>query len=486
MAKSTVVEEWLPNCGKLKKMKLSKSIYKILSDPYLWLCLKHSEEAVINTLGNLGKTTQNNDHYYDKRLHVCRELLKKTDSTGKSYLEHLKVFLADKSAKNDKDIREKLFPYFPEELVLVDVYPSQVVFSPQRESNFTLLQGIVSDLYPSENGQAWEGYISTIDGLFRFTSESCNDVFPLSLGSTVQFFLNNGLVANGSLKVIQYFPGTLPDEYATKYIQRLENLLEVSHRLDAIVQLPGPFATILNEKHLYDSKQLTILSILNSLSGDESGLFQHIVHNLLNLPASEFMHTLPQHLCTCHSQSEKMNETVLYSLRLVAFCVGTNPTYAYTMSTIIHSCCTKVAELFPREFAVESANLSRAVIFSCSTVRSKENLPPLKDVTNNETCEESTFSPDVILDPLLWVAFFFGKPVADSLRSQISQRLLCEDDPNIAARRPSENIIVQNLDAEKCQNTQVHAVKQMDLIFTPATAEFKADNITWHSYRSLP
>ena len=461
---STVVEEWLTNCNGLRKRRLSKSINKLLSDPYLWLCLKHSEEAVNDTLGKLNKVPED---VYDKRLGICSELLKRSDNDGTSYLEHLKVFLAEKSVKTDKDLREKLFPCFrefPVEHVLLGVQPSEVDFSTQSESNSTVLQGIVSDLYPLENG--WEGYISTKDdGLFIFTSESCNCVFPLYLGSTVQFSLTKSLVANGSLKVIQYFPGTLPDGYATKYLQQLESMLEVSHRLDAIFQLPGPFATILKEKCLYDSKHLTILAILNSLSNDESGLFQRIVHILLNLPASEFMHMLPQHLCTCQPQNEEMNVIVLYSLRLVAFCVGSNPDYAYTVSSIIQGYCTRVAELFPREFAVEGANLSRAVIYACSTVRSKEDLLPLKDVTNNETSEGGTFSHDVILDPLLWVTFFFGEPIADSLRSQISQKPLCNDDPNVAARRHSENIIVQSLDTEKHQNTQVHAVKQMHLSF---------------------
>ena len=463
---STVVEEWLTNCNGLRKRRLSKSINKLLSDPYLWLCLKHSEEAVNNTLDNPGKLNKVPEEVYDKRLGICSELLKRSDDDGTSYLEHLKVFLAEKSVKTDKDLREKLFPCFrefPVEHVLLGVQPSEVDFSPQSESNSTVLQGIVSDLYPLENG--WEGYISTKDdGLFRFTSESCNRVFPLCLGSTVLFSLTKTSVANGSLKVIQYFPGTLPDGYATKYLQQLESMLEVSHRLDAIFQLPGPFATILKEKDLYDSKQLTILAILNSLSDDESGLFQHIVHILLNLPASEFMHMLPQHLCTCQPQNEEMNVTVLYSLRLVAFCVGSNPDYAYTVSSIIQGYCTRVAELFPREFAVEGANLSRAVIYACSTVRSKDLLP-LNDVTNNETSEGGTFSHDVILDPLLWVAFFFGKPIADSLRSQISQKPLCNDDPNVAARRHSENILVQSLVAKEYPNTQVHAVKQMHLSF---------------------
>ena len=52
IAMSTVVEEWLTNCNGLRKRRLSKSINKLLSDPYLWLCLKHSEEAVNDTLGN--------------------------------------------------------------------------------------------------------------------------------------------------------------------------------------------------------------------------------------------------------------------------------------------------------------------------------------------------------------------------------------------------------------------------------------------------
>ena len=466
---SQAIEEWLLTLNVLKRKNTKNKIDGVLRDPLLWLRLNHSDEKVnevLQHLRDLGKPGAPED-YHDKRGRVCDKLINDIDSDRKRQAENLKSFFCgDKKAA---EIREKLFPRFPVELVPVEVQAHQGI--PLESETYATLRGIVTDLYSLP--VPWEGYITSTPSepkeksvVYRFTNESCTCAFPLCLGSIVEFCPNKSpafTVVNGSLTVIQYFPGTLPREYAVRYLQQLENL-GVSDRLNRIREFPGPFTTMLNEKELYTSHWSRILAMLNSISDDDSGRFQYIIHELLCLPSSELTNVLPSLLCKLQPQEEPCRD-VLYFLRLVAICVGSNPDYAFTMTSVVQGCCARLAELFPREFAIEGRNLSGAVVHACSTVRSQEI--PLQ--TAEATTEQSITPEKAMLDPLMWVAFYFGTSEAESLRSHILQRPLCDEDENVAARRKSENILQSVVEGKldpKPENPSVkgvHAVKQMSL-----------------------
>ena len=465
---SQAIEEWLSTLKGLKKTIAKNKIDKVLRDPLLWLRLSHSDEKVNGHFGDLGKPDVPED-YHDKRGRVCVELLNKIDSDGKRQAENFKSFFSKSGDKKDAHIREKLFPRFPVGLVPVRVQAGPGI--PLESETYATLRGIVTDLYSLP--VPWEGYITSTPSepkeksvVYRFTNESCTCAFPLCLGSIVKFCPNKSpdfTVVNGSLTVIQYFPGTLPREYAVRYLENLG----VSDRLNKIREFPGPFTTMLNEKELYTSHWSCILAMLNSISDDDSGRFQYIIHELLCLPSSELMNVLPSLLCKLQPQEEPCRD-VLYFLRLVAICVGSNPDYAFTMTSVVQGCCAGLAELFPREFAIEGRNLSGAVVHACSTVRSQE-IPLQTAEATSQTTEQSTTPEKAILDPLMWVAFYFGTSEAESLRSHISQRPLRDEDENVAARRKSENILQSVVEGKldpKPENPSVkgvHAVKQMSL-----------------------
>ena len=475
---SQAIEEWLSTLKGLKKKITKNKIDRVLRDPLLWLRLNHSDETVnemLGYLGDLGKPDVPED-YHDKRGRVCDELLNEIDSDGKRQAENLKSFFSKGGDKNDAEIREKLFPRFSRELVPVKVQADPGIS--QESEAYATLHGVVTDLYSLPVGvNGWEGYITSTPSepkeksvVYRFTNESCACAFPLCLGSIVKFCPNKSpasTVVNGSLTVIQYFPGTLPCEYAVQYLQKLENIIEVSDRLIRIINFPGPFTTMLTEKELYTSHWSCILAMLNSISDDDSGRFQYIIHELLRLPSSELMNVLPSLLCKLRPQEEPCRD-VLYFLRLVAICVGSKPNDAFTMTSVVQGCCAGLAKLFPREFAIEGRNLSGAVVHACSTVRSQE-IPLQTAEATSQTTEQSTTPEKAILDPLMWVAFYFGTSEAESLRSHISQRPLRDEDENVAARRKSENILQSVVEGKldpKPENPSVkgvHAVKQMSL-----------------------
>ena len=162
-----------------------------------------------------------------------------------------------KAGENDAGLLSALFPHRPG-AVQVLVPAGEVRVEGQQAvscAESVGQKGVVTDLYVCQGIEGWEGYITspTVQkgqkgAVYRFTSASCACSFPVCLGSTVEFHLNSshsGSVASSSVRVIHYFPGTLPHEYATEY---LGNLVKAgSECLNRVLELPGPLVAILNE-----------------------------------------------------------------------------------------------------------------------------------------------------------------------------------------------------------------------------------------------
>ena len=293
--------------------------------------------------------------------------------------------------------------------------------------------------------------------MYKFTSASCICAFPICLGSIVQFCVDpssdnsSSLVTDGTLRVVQYFPGSLSADYAAQYLQQLDHIQEVSDRLSRILQLPGPLASIINEPRLYSmgSHQSQILALFNSISTHESSCLSEVLQ-ILSIGISHFIHWLPQSLCSRKDHGQASAD-VVHFIRLVALLVRSYPKYAYTMASVIQD-TAKLVSIFKQEFITEAADLSCAVIRACSVVRHEEEVPP-------EACDPHV---DSLLDPLLWVRFFADKSVMQSLRKLIPQRPLYDDEGVVNIRKPFENIIVQAL-AETQHKQSLPVVRNMHL-----------------------
>ena len=465
----------------LKKKQLEKRIQKLLGHPLLWLSLKYSDVALTEAFGPMSRSIADGkvvSEWRDMRVKLCNRSLRGTADDGETQAQKLTRFVSEAKDITDDELRNVLFPHLPTEALCLEVTESEgasesdSVLVPQESACANPQRAVVTDLYKCPESNSWEGYIvSTEEGaVYRFTSTSCNCTFPVCLGSIVEFFpctktVNS--VACGTLKVVQYFPGSLHDGYVAQYLQQLESTLEVPDRISKIIKLPGPFASILNEKRLYSARQSQILAILNSISNDQSGHFQNVI-SLLRLHSSQFIQCLPQCLLSGNQSLARTRDgectEVVHFLHLVAILVGFYPKIAYNMSSVLQD-CTRLVPSFEREFTIEASNLCQAIIHACSKVRHEKRIRPSSEgcSSSDEVC---TAPVNALLDPLLWVKFFFGEPVTKSLRNFIPRKSLCDSESVVTTRRRVENI-VQSEDFEaKKQNTfsrDIQIVQRMSL-----------------------
>ena len=440
----------LPGINPLKRKLYYKKIHKLLRDPLLWLRLNQptkSDEELSSTYAFGLTETGDTGECFRRRVRCFKESLQKTADDGGS--QDLKKVLSE----TDRDLRKLLFPdpLLPQLLSSVNLngpLENDVPVPLELAHAEPIPRGLVTDLYKCPGDDGWEGFITSFPSSsvgYRITSASCNCAFPICLGSIVEFRLSTensaAIVADCSLKVLQYFPGTLPKEYASDYLQKLENMLESSDRLHRIMQYPGPFTALVNEAELYHTHQSKILAILASISDNEGGLFPNV---LRIFHTSRLIRKLPQILAGEHTkeQSGIMKARGSYSrdvqnfLHLAAMCIVYYPMCAYELTSVIQG-CARLASSFEREFADEASNLSQAVVNASSVVRYKEGIASSE---NGESITEENTSPK-LLDPLLWVSCFFGESVAQPLRKLLPPKSMSHEEKVVGTRRNFENII---------------------------------------------
>ena len=432
-------KKYLSELKGLKRTLCVNEIQKVLEDPLLWLRLTQPDEVVSSLLEGLSnfKIKLKIDVAGDcfrRRVDCCDKSLQKAAGDKESQALYLKKL---SETKNMTDLRNALFPDSLEVLPAVNLNVSPQNGALVSQESVPLLKGLVTDLYvcPGDNG--WEGYIMSFDNaVYRFTTESCNCVFPICLGSHVEFCPHANTVAEHSLRMLQYIPGALPANYAEGYLQQLEGLLKSSDSLiQRILQLPGPFVALLNDARFYKKHASSVLTILYSSSKDESNLFSRVLYIFFT---SQFIQELPQMLEEKHVPYHYCRD-VQYFLCLAATCVRYFPESAYLLTPVIQG-CARLASSFEREFADECSNICQAIVHACSVVRPKEDVSASSESTIQETAEEST-PLQLLLDPLLWVSCCFGKRVAHSLRKLLLHTPLSENEEVVVARRRFENTI---------------------------------------------
>ena len=383
--------------------------------------------------GNTFKSTPleiTTEDYLALRYRLCDEVLK--EGSG------LRDYLA-KAGEKDAGLLLALFPHRPGAAQVlvpageVRVEGQQAVSCAEGVGQ----KGVVTDLYVCQGNEGWEGYITspTVQkgqkgAVYRFTSASCACSFPVCLGSTVEFRLNSshsGSVASSSVRVIHYFPGTLPHEYATEY---LGNLVKAgSECLNRVLELPGPLVAILNEAALMEQHHTVVLGILA-----DPECFKGVAE-IVGVFNCKFLDSLP-HIISAAEPGETTRKNVLRFLRLVSRCINIRPHTAYEMSAVIKS-CAHLASTFREEFMSEGPNLCITVVCACHAVRHRES----PEDSQLSSVEDTSCAPD-LLDPLLWVTHLLGKDTAHSLREHIPRNPLGEEEGGVFARRKLENIVL--------------------------------------------
>ena len=434
-------KKYLTRFNALKRKSYIDETQKVLGDPLLWLRLAQPDKEVSSLFDREDISNLKLDvagDCFKKRLYYCDKSLQKAAGDKESQALYLKKLSETRHITTGRDLRNALFP----DSLPLEVLPAvNLNVSPQNDAlvspeSVSSPQGLVTDLYvcPGDNG--WEGYIMSFDSaVYRFTTESCNCVFPICLGSYVEFCPHANTVAEHSLRMVRYIPGALPANYAEDYLQQLEGLLKSSDSLiQRILQLPGPFAALVNDARFYKKHVSSILAILYSSSKDESDFFSTILYIFFT---SQFIQELPQMLEEKHVPYHYCRD-VQYFLCLAATCVRYFPKSAYLLTPVIQG-CARLASSFETELADECSNICQAVVHACSVVR-KEDVSASSESTIQETAEEST-PQQLLLDPLLWVSCCFGKRVAHSLRKLLLHTPLSENEEVVVARRRFENTI---------------------------------------------
>ena len=463
-----IKENW-PDLNILANRSCAADVQKRLQDEFLWIRHKHVSAKAEESLTNLGKLTKakGDESIFRKR----RELVFSPQAIHEKKIHH-------QSKKLTKDeVKEILFsdPFTRFPSLLSEAAVSEAnkqVLDPEANQKVSLgtLQGVVTDLYQCPEGNQWEGFAwsffnpdrmkkeHSLPATFKFTEASCNCVFPVCLGAIVEFHPSTTdplCVADCSLKVLHYFPDSLPIEYATKFIQQLESMVPLD-RVRRIFELPGPFAALMDDAKLYRTHQSTILAVLSSILNDEDGSFPTALYTF---HTSHFIQELPQILA---DQNITQCRDVHFYLHLVAKCVWSFPAVAYELGLVIQS-CMKLASSVRSEFADEVSNLSQAVINACSVVRREALVPPDDTAPIQETAEESISSEKKLLDPLLWVRCFFGQTVAQSLSKFLSQKCLFEGTEVVATRKRIESSIIQSLESRAAKQKEKQEEEKANL-----------------------
>ena len=489
-----VIRRHFPGISVIKRKRYSHSVQKVLHDPLLWLRLKHDSTAADETDEERNRKfdfpfklseASNSEEVFLRRVDIFDISLQITADDESSQVQRLQKFFAETRNKSDRDLRNVIFPnpFIQLPRLLSEVSPDEEhthrAHNPVPLGSFntrTPLTGLVTDMYTGNDG--WEGFIwsccdpehqhhNPVAARYKFTCTSLNCAFPVYLGAIVEFHPStkeSTSVANCSLKVLQYFPDSLPPEYAAAYLQQLEGMEKPSDRLQRILELPGPFAALMNEAKLFQNFPSKILAMLASLSNDESGNFTKFVLYILH--TSKFLREFPKLLAdqnTMQGGEQSITQAaeeyrvidVCNYLQLATLCIGSYPMEAYQIVQVIQE-CMKIASFSGSQFTGQVSDLCHAVTYACSEVRKQADMPFNGSVPTHdqETSEERIPSEKKLLDPLLWVHYFFGQTVAQSLSKFLSQKCLSEGTEVVAARKRIKNIIIQLLESRAAKQKE--------------------------------
>jgi len=218
----------------------------------------------------------------------------------------------------------------------------------EEESCGPALQGVVSDLYPTE-GDHWKGYIvcpapaqstdteNEFNQVFQFDStttgnpKSCN--LPVHIGDTVAFRpskANAFHVANATLQVVEYFPGVLNEATVLPYLNLIKRDPDNIKTLHEILQYAAVWKYLLNEPTIYQKHYQVILRIYKTDDSTTARLQQKMMGTLKD---SSFIQDLVALLegDTRPQSDEQYREDVCGSAQLLLAFAQCLPSNAHTI-----------------------------------------------------------------------------------------------------------------------------------------------------------
>ena len=239
-----------------------------LYDPLFWLQLLHSASNSRAIDGSICAQL------------LSRSQLARTEEIVKRRLQALNACECNPAEMRFRELSALVIQY--ENQVFLREVPLVLQTSPEvdeEESCGPALQGVVSDLYPTE-GDHWKGYIvcpapaqstdteNEFNQVFQFDSittsnpKSCN--LPVHIGDTVAFRpskANAFQVANATLQVFEYFPGVLNEANVLPYLNLIKRAPDSIKTLHKILQYAAVWKYLLNEPTIYQKHYQVILGI---------------------------------------------------------------------------------------------------------------------------------------------------------------------------------------------------------------------------------
>ena len=488
-----LVQDHLPGLNALKRKKYSKDVQNVLRDPFLWIRLKYASPTTGEKLQSLNKFNNAGDGepILHKRVHFCGLSLS-SDTPSR-----LTKFFANSKNITDEDLRNVLFPdevfdRLPDVLLEAgtlsfeeeEVREGGEVATgrgPAEGTQGIALKGMVTDLYRCPESGGWEGFIWSFynpkwgrrwEPVYRFTLSSCNSTFPVYLGAIAEFYPSYkypSKVADGTFRMLEYWPDSLPEGFAGKYLQKLEEIQSPSDCSQRICDLPGPFHSLVNEGRFYNVHQSNILAVFSRITKEGLGNFPDILYMF---HTSKFIRELPQ---TLHQNKGKQGNSrapacVQYEgdvhtlTHLVALCIQSFPDRAFELVHVIQDCMKLVmAAEKGNRFKAEAVVLSHAIVDACSQARCfeiMESSTGLASAKQKGTEKEAGVAvADKLLDPLFWVRFFYPDTAARPLSQLLHHTQLQQDMEIVAARKMAETSIVQSLETAAAKQKEKHQPK---------------------------
>ena len=402
-----LVQDYSSGLNALKRKKYSKDVQNVLRDPFLWIRLKYASPTTGEKLQSLNKLNNAGDAepILHKRVRLCGSSLSLSSETNPP--GRLTKFFANSKNITDEDLRNVLFP---DEIFdrLPDVLSEAGTLSfeeeevreegevatgrgPAEGTEGIALKGMVTDLYSCPESGGWEGFVWSFydpkrgrrwEPVYRFTLSSCSSVFPVYLGAIAEFYPscnNPSKVADSTFRMLEYWPDSLPEGFAGKYLQKLEEIQSPSDCSQRICDLPGPFHSLVNEGRFYNVHQSNILVVFSHITKGGVDNSQDI---LCLFHASKFIRELPQTLLhqnkgkqgnSCAPACVQYEGDVHTLTHLVALCIQSFPERAFELVQVIQNCMKLVmAAEEGNRFKAEAVVLSHAIVDACSQARCSE------------------------------------------------------------------------------------------------------------------
>ena len=493
-----LVQDHFPGLNALKRKQHSQGVQNVLRDPFLWICLKYASPTTGEKLQSLNKLNNAGDAepILHKRVGLCGSSLSLSSETNPP--DRLTKLFAISKKITKEDLRNVLFP---DEIFdrLPDVLSEAGTLNfeeeevreggevatgrgPAEGTQGIALKGMVTDLYRCPESGGWEGFVWSFydpkrgrrwEPVYRFTLSSCNSAFPVYLGAIAEFYPsynNPSKVADSTFRMLEYWPDSLPEGFAGKYLQKLEEIQSPSDCSQRICDLPGPFHSLVNEGRFYNTHQSNILAVLSHITKEGLGNFPDILYMF---HTSKFIRELPQTLV--HQNKGKQNNShapacVQYEgdvhtlTHLVALCIQSFPERAFELVQVIRDCMKLVmAAEEGNRFKADSDVLCHAIIDACSQARCSEIMESstgLASAKQKGTENEAGVTvADKLLDPFFWVRVFYPESAARPLSQLLRHTLLQQDMEIVAARKKAETSIVQLLETAAAKQKEKHQPK---------------------------